>query len=136
MLYPVVIHQEEDSAYGVTVPDLPGCFSAGDSLEEAISNTAEAIDLHLETLVEDGEEIPQASRLDELTHQEEYSGGVWFMIDIDVTKYLGRIDRINITLPHLLVTRIDKAVSENKLFKSRSQFLSEAALRLLPEARR
>lgn len=85
MLYPVVIHQEGDSAYGVTVPDLPGCFSAGDTLEEAIGNVTEAIDLQLETLVEDGDEIPQASRLDQLTHQEEYSGGVWFMIDVDLS---------------------------------------------------
>lgn len=134
MLYPVVIHQEGKSAYGVTVPDLPGCFSAGDTLEEAIGNVAEAIDLQLETLVEDGDEIPQASQLDELIHQEEYSGGIWFMIDVDLTKYMGQVDRLNITLPHLLVTKIDKAVSENKLFKSRSQFLAEASLRLLSEA--
>lgn len=135
MLYPVVIHQEGDSAYGVTVPDLPGCFSAGDTLEEAIGNVAEAIDLQLESMVEEGEDIPHASRLDELTHKEEYSGGVWFIIDVDLTKYMGQVDRLNITLPHLLVTRIDKVVSENKLFKSRSQFLSEAALRLLSVAR-
>ncbi|MBS97176.1 MAG: type II toxin-antitoxin system HicB family antitoxin [Oceanospirillaceae bacterium] len=135
MLYPVVIHQEGNSAYGVTVPDLPGCFSAGDTLEEAIGNVNEAIDLQLETLVEDGEDIPQASQLEELTHQEEYSGGVWFMIEVDLTRYMGQIDRLNITLPHLLVTKIDKTVSENKLFKNRSHFLVEAALRLLSTAR-
>lgn len=135
MLYPVVIHQEGDSAYGVTVPDLPGCFSASDTLEDAIGNVSEAIDLQLETLVEDGEDIPQASQLHELTCRGEYRGGVWFMIDVDLTKYMGQVDRLNITLPHLLVTKIDKAVSENKLFKSRSQFLSEAALRLLSVAR-
>lgn len=57
------------------------------------------------------------------------------MIDMDGTRYLGQVDRINITRPHLLVTRIDKAVSENKLFKSRSQFLSEAAPKPLSTAK-
>lgn len=131
MLYPVVVHQDGDSAFGVTVPDLPGCFSAGESLEDAISNVREAIDLHLECLVEDDEEIPKASELNELTHREDLSGGVWVLIDIDATKYMGSVDRLNITLPHLLVTKIDKVVSESKLFRSRSQFLAEASLRLL-----
>lgn len=131
MLYPVAIHHEKDSAYGVIVPDLRGCYSAGDTMEEAISNVAEAIDLHLESLVEDNGDIPQASSLEVLLGNEEYSGAVWVLVDIDVTKYMGNADRINITLPHILVTKIDRAVNENKLFKSRSQFLAEASLRLL-----
>jgi predicted RNase H-like HicB family nuclease len=131
MLYPVAIHHEKDSAYGVIVPDLPGCYSAGDTMEEAIRNVTEAIDLHLESLVEDGGDIPQASSLEAFIENEEYSGGVWLLVDVDITKYLGNADRLNITLPHLLVTKIDRAVNENKLFKSRSQFLAEASLRLL-----
>lgn len=131
MLYPVVIHHEGDSAFGVTVPNLPGCFSAGDTLEEAMSNTTEAIDLHLECMVEDGETIPQASPLEELAQNDEYEGGIWLLVDIDITKFLGGVDRLNITLPHLLVTKIDKVVSESKSFKSRSQFLVEASLKML-----
>ena len=46
------------SAFGVVVPDLPGCFSAGETLDEAIQNAQEAIDLHCETLIEDGLDIP------------------------------------------------------------------------------
>ena len=49
-----------ETCFGVVVPDLPGCFSAGDSLDEAISNAQEAIDLHCETLIEDGLDIPLA----------------------------------------------------------------------------
>ena len=33
MFYPIVIHKDPETAYGVSVPDLPGCFSAGDSFE-------------------------------------------------------------------------------------------------------
>ena len=47
MRFPVVIHKDETSGYGITVPDLPGCFSAGDSIEEAIPSGHEAIACHL-----------------------------------------------------------------------------------------
>ena len=40
------------------VPELPGCFSAGQTLEEAITNSSEALQLHREGIVEDGEDIP------------------------------------------------------------------------------
>jgi predicted RNase H-like HicB family nuclease len=47
-------------AFGVAVPDLPGRFSAGDSLEDAMSNAVEAIELTVETMIEDGQPIPAA----------------------------------------------------------------------------
>jgi predicted RNase H-like HicB family nuclease len=43
MNFSVVVHKEPDSVYGVTVPDLPGCFSAGDTLDEALENTKEVM---------------------------------------------------------------------------------------------
>ena len=44
MRYPIAIETGDDShAFGVVVPDLPGCFSAGDTLDEAIDNAKEAI---------------------------------------------------------------------------------------------
>ena len=51
--YELVIHKQKDSCFGVTVTDLPGCFSAGDTIEEALRNTEEAIQSHLEVLAED-----------------------------------------------------------------------------------
>ena len=42
--YPVVIHKDNNSDYGVTVPDLPGCFSAGSSIEEALQQVKEAVE--------------------------------------------------------------------------------------------
>ena len=44
MRYPVVIHKDKASDYGVTVPDLPGCFSAGDTMEDALTSVIEAIE--------------------------------------------------------------------------------------------
>ena len=42
MRFPIVIHKDRQSSYGVTVPDLPGCFSAGDTLDEALDSTHSA----------------------------------------------------------------------------------------------
>ncbi len=58
MRYPVVMHKDPESDYGVTVPDLPGCFSAGDTLDESLHEVVEAIECHLEGLLLDSEPIP------------------------------------------------------------------------------
>ncbi|MCD4687305.1 MAG: type II toxin-antitoxin system HicB family antitoxin [Anaerolineae bacterium] len=56
----VILHPEETGGYSVTVPSLPGCFSEGATREEALAMIAEAIQLHIECLIEDGEEVPPA----------------------------------------------------------------------------
>ncbi len=53
MQYPVVIHKDPDSEYGVSVPDLPGCFSAGATFDAALAEAVEAIECHLEGLLLD-----------------------------------------------------------------------------------
>lgn len=54
MLYPIFIEKDPDSDYGVTVPDIPGCFSAGSTYEEALYMAQDAIQGHLELLAEKG----------------------------------------------------------------------------------
>ena len=63
--FAAVIHKDEESGYGVTVPDLPGCFSAGDTLEEAIESAREAVACHIEGLLMDGEPVPEQAPLEE-----------------------------------------------------------------------
>ena len=58
MNYSVIIHKDPDSDYGVTVPDLPGCFTAGETVEEALTHAVEAIEGYLEDLLLDEEPIP------------------------------------------------------------------------------
>ncbi|MGS5829379.1 type II toxin-antitoxin system HicB family antitoxin, partial [Acinetobacter baumannii] len=61
MFFPIAIEQgSEDQSFGVIVPDIPGCFSAGDTLDEAIRNVKEAISIHLELLASAEEAIPTA----------------------------------------------------------------------------
>ncbi len=54
MRFPVVIYQEEVGGFSVVCPSLPGCHSQGESLEEALANAREAVELWLEVMKEDG----------------------------------------------------------------------------------
>lgn len=54
----IVHHDRSEGPFGVTVPDLPGCFSAGDTLADALESAREAITLHIEGLLSDGEPVP------------------------------------------------------------------------------
>ena len=56
--YTVVVHPAEEGGYWVEVPALPGCYSQGESVEEAVSKVREAIEVHLEALRQDGQGIP------------------------------------------------------------------------------
>lgn len=98
MRFPAVIHKDEESGYGVTVPDLPGCFSAGDTLEEAIESAHEAVACHIEGLLMDGEQVPEQAPLE--VHQANEDGdGVWALVAVDISKLSSKAKRINITVP-------------------------------------
>ena len=126
MRFSVVIHKDEKSGYGVTVPDLPGCFSAGDTLEEAIESVHEAIACHLEGLLMDGEPIPERLPLE--THQtsESSQGGTWALANVDVSKLTSRAKRVNITVPARVLTIVDEAAAREG--ETRSGLLTRAAL--------
>jgi len=115
----------DTTAWGVVVPDLPGCFSAGDTLDEAMDNAREAIDLHVQTMLEDGESIAPACTLAQWQADPEYAGWVWAVVDAPVEKYFGPADKINITVPRLILARIDDYAKRHGM--SRSGFLVEAA---------
>ncbi len=83
MHYPVVIHKDPDSDYGVTVPDLPGCFSAGSSIEEALQGAREAIECHLEGLLLDQEPLPPATEIEQHQQQGGYADGIWALVEVD-----------------------------------------------------
>ena len=61
--YIALVHKAEGTSYGVSFPDLPGCISAGDTLEEALTNAAEGLAGHLALIEADGEPLPVARSL-------------------------------------------------------------------------
>jgi len=58
MKYFIVIHKDNGSDYSVAIPDLPGCFSAGETIEEAITMAQDAAECHIEGMLMDDEPIP------------------------------------------------------------------------------
>ena len=132
MRYPIVIHKDEGSSYGVTVPDLPGCFSGGETLEDALTASEEAILSHIEVLLMDGETIPEKRLLEEHQANEDYADGVWAIVDADVSKVSGKSVRVNITLPSRVLAIVDEAASRDG--ETRSGLLAQAALRYVGES--
>ncbi|WP_328716772.1 type II toxin-antitoxin system HicB family antitoxin [Halomonas elongata] len=130
MYYPIAIEVgDEQHSYSVMVPDLPGCFSAGDTFDEALTNAREAIEGHLESLSDHGDPIPTSTDIEQHLENPDYKGRVWATVEIDITPYLGKSHKINVTLPDRLIKRIDTAVAkQGDVYQSRSGFLSRAAL--------
>ena len=68
MDYVVVIEQAEDGSYSAYVPDLPGCVSSGDTLDEVRRLIAEAAKLHIESIRSHGEPVPPPSATTDVVH--------------------------------------------------------------------
>ncbi|MBP5981721.1 MAG: type II toxin-antitoxin system HicB family antitoxin [Halomonas sp.] len=137
MLFPIAIERgDNDHAYGVTVPDLPGCHSAGDNFEEAMINAKEAIEGWLEVAVQYGDPIPEATSIEHHMDNPDFEGWIWAVVDIDLTPYLGKSHKINVTLPDLLLKQIDDFVAVHPGDKTRSGFLARVAMAELTRARK
>lgn len=127
MRYPIAIESGgEDQAFGVVVPDLPGCFSAGDTLDEAIDNAKEAIELWLETVIDDGGAVPAPKLIAEHQANPEFAGWVWAVVPIDLTALSDKVERVNITLPARVLRRIDAAAKAAG--ETRSGFIARRSL--------
>lgn len=88
MRFPVVLHTDDGVRYGVTVPDLPGCFSAGDSMDEALDSVVEAIDAHVYLSIEDGHGLPAIKPISAHKDHDDFLDGVWAFVDVQVERYL------------------------------------------------
>jgi predicted RNase H-like HicB family nuclease len=134
MYYPIIIHKDKNSDYGVTVPDIPGCFSAGDTYDDALTNAREAVECHIEGLLLDKESIPMASKIDQYLNKSEYKDGIWALIEVDLSQISGKAKRINITLPEKVLSIID-LYARNHAVKNRSALIADAALSYISRER-
>lgn len=128
MRYPVAIEPgTQTDAYSVIVPDLPGCFSAGDTLDEAMLNTEEAIAAWIDAALDAGHTIPHASDLETVRKSfKAPKGWVWALIQVDPALLDDTTERINISLPRRILSRLDalaRAAGE-----SRSGFIAKLTL--------
>ena len=95
-------------AYSVVIPDLPGCFSAGDSFEEALKNAKEAAELWMESELDAGRGIPQPSSFNKLKADPDLKGCIWAVIDVNPEALSDKAERVNITLPARVLKRLDR----------------------------
>jgi predicted RNase H-like HicB family nuclease len=94
-------------AWGVAVPDLPGCFSAGDTLDEAIANAHGAAVAWIAAVIEDGGAVPEPRPIEAHYADPEYRGWTWAVIDLDPAQFDDTVERVNISLPRRVLARID-----------------------------
>jgi len=124
MKYPIVIHKDKNSDYGVIFPDIPGCFSVGASIEEAIAMSQEAAECHIEGMLLDSEPIPVASSIENHKSNPDYKDGLWALVNVDITKLSLKAKRINITMPERLLTTVDHYARNHG--ETRSGLLTQA----------
>lgn len=116
-----IVDKDENSAFGVRFPGLPGCFSAAEAIEDVLPNACEALELWFE----DGEAVtPQ--RLDRIREvaAEDIAAGA-FIVAVPFIRRAGRQVRANISLDKGMLDAIDRAAAERSL--TRSAFLADAA---------
>ena len=118
-----LIHKEPKSDYGVSFPDLPGCVTAGATLDEARRMAAEALAFHLEGLAEDGAAIPEARSLEAIMAERINRDGVAILVESP--RPSARSVRVNITLPEDVLGEIDRYATAHGL--TRSGFIARAA---------
>ena len=123
MQYIAYLHKEKRSDYGVSFPDFPGCITAGSTLEEARKMAEEALALHIDGMLEDGEELPEPSTLDEVQEDPAMKGAVAFLVDV---KPQEKTVRVNITARESQLAEIDRRAAKAKL--SRSAYIVNRAL--------
>lgn len=119
MKYPIAIEPgSAKTAWGVVVPDLPGCFSAADGgIDEAIEKAKEAIELWIEIALDNAKDVPKPSLITDLQKKKEFKGFIWAIVEINPALLSDDIERVNISLPKRVLARLDakaKSAGENR----------------------
>jgi Uncharacterized conserved protein len=100
--YPIAIEPgDETTAFGVVVPDLPGCFSAGYTLDEAVENSKEAIALWIETVSDDNGTVMAPGKMADHAKNPEFSGWTWAVVEIDEALLDDKSERVNSIMHHI-----------------------------------
>lgn len=116
-LYPAIIERAADG-YSVFFPDLPGCTSAGATIQQAAMNAEEALAGHILVSSRYGDALADPTPLDTLETDQDIDEAARILVRADLP---GKSIRLNITLDEGLVSAIDRVAN------NRSGFLADAA---------
>jgi predicted RNase H-like HicB family nuclease len=120
-----LVHKDEGSAYGVQFPDVPGCFSAADEIEDLVPNAIEALSLYAEDTALPKPRAIEQIRADKDVAAELAQGA--FLVAVPVIENDAKVVRANITVELGMLKAIDAVAKSRKL--TRSAFLAQAARR-------
>ena len=127
MRYPVLIEAgDERTAWGVVVPDLPGCFSAADTLDDALTAAEEAALAWIDVALDEGRSVPTPSAPQKIA-AEASKDICWILAYICVDPALldDTIERVNISLPRRILARLD--AQARAAGESRSGYIAHLA---------
>lgn len=125
--YAAMLEPASEGGFGVSFPDLPGCVSFGETLEDAVREAGDALSLHLEGMAEDNQALPEAGHMgDQMLAADVPAGVVWAAITVEAPD---AGERVNVYLPRSLLERIDRFTTELGL--NRSTFFGLAARQYL-----
>jgi len=129
--YIAIVHKEAKSDFGVSFPDFPGCITAGQNIDETKDMAQDALILHIQGMLEDGEQLPFPSKLEDIMADPDYSDATAYLV-VSVPEARPRTVRVNITMPEMTLKQIDAAAKKRGM--SRSSFLVHAAQNALQTA--
>ncbi|MGI9425321.1 MAG: type II toxin-antitoxin system HicB family antitoxin [Hyphomicrobiaceae bacterium] len=125
----------KDGAYGVVIPDFPGCHGGGATVEEAVQDATSALSEFATLMIRDGEAIPPPRSMDEIidehtaTSGEKSTGGVYIPLIIE----RGQMVRANLSIDAGLLQAIDEEAKRRGI--TRSAFMTNAAREKIEHAR-
>ena len=123
MEYIAYLHKARDSDYGVSFPDFPGCITAGKTLDEASRLAPKALALHIQGMIDDGDAVPDASKVDDIAKDAAKHGAIAFMVSVDPPD---ATVRVNITARESQIKKIDALAEAAGL--TRSGYMVRAAI--------
>ena len=122
LFYPAVFHKAEEGGFWISFPDIPECLTQGDDMQQAYEMAVEALGLSLTTMEEAGEELPEASSLEQINTEE----GFLVVVEFDMAEYrrkhFSRAVKKTLSIPEWLN---EAAMRQNINF---SQVLQEALM--------
>ena len=123
MEYIAYLHKDRGSDYGVSFPDFPGCITAGRTLDEASRMAEEALALHIQGMIEDGDLVPEPSKLDDIAKDAARLGAIAFMVRVEAPD---TTVRVNITARESQLAKIDELAEAAGM--TRSGYMVRAAV--------
>lgn len=111
MKYIVAIEppSKECAQYGAIVPDLPGCYSMGKTVDDALNSSREAIEYWLEVAFDNNETLPKARSIEEIRKENpQWKDWIWTLVDVDLSSFSDKVERVNITITRRVLRRLDE----------------------------